>query len=100
MHESDARRPEPPRWSVPSRGDRPRHGARPGRSSIPAAGTATLDQRRRGCPPAKAAPRSRRSSPAVLRALVARLIPADANGPSGVDAGAAAYIEKALGRAR
>jgi gluconate 2-dehydrogenase gamma chain len=33
---------------------------------------------------------------AILRAVVARLIPADANGPSGVDAGAAAYIEKSL----
>jgi gluconate 2-dehydrogenase gamma chain len=34
---------------------------------------------------------------AVLKGIVARLIPADANGPSATDAGAAAYIETALG---
>ena len=64
----------------------------------PCRGTAAVDQRWRG-PRREGGGARRRSSPAVLRALVARLVPADANGPSGVDAGAAAYIEKALGGA-
>lgn len=62
--------------------------------SIPAAGTATLEQAL-AKPAAKAAALTAQQS-AVLRALVARLIPADANGPSGVEAGAADYIEKGL----
>jgi gluconate 2-dehydrogenase gamma chain len=62
--------------------------------SIPAAGTATVE-RALAQPTAKAAALTAQQS-AVLRALVARLIPADANGPSGVEAGAADYIEKGL----
>jgi gluconate 2-dehydrogenase gamma chain len=62
--------------------------------SIPAAGTATLEQAL-AQPAAKAAALTPQQS-AVLRALIARLIPADATGPSGVDAGAADYIEKGL----
>lgn len=64
--------------------------------SIPAAGTATVEKAL-AAPAAKAALSPQQT--AVLRALVARLIPADANGPSGVDAGVSAYIEKALGGA-
>jgi gluconate 2-dehydrogenase gamma chain len=63
--------------------------------SIPAAGTATMESALAAAAPKAAAALSAGES-ALLRAIVARLIPTDANGPSGVDAGAAAYIEKAL----
>jgi gluconate 2-dehydrogenase gamma chain len=64
--------------------------------TIPAVGTATVQSAMAAVgPTAKAALSADQS--AILQALVARLIPADANGPSGVDAGAAAYIETALG---
>lgn len=62
--------------------------------TVAAAGTATRDSAL-----AAAAPKAAALAPnetAVLEAIVARLIPADANGPSGVDAGAAAYVEKSL----
>jgi Gluconate 2-dehydrogenase subunit 3 len=64
--------------------------------SIPAAGTASLESAlAAAAPTAKAALTADQS--AVLQAIVARLVPADGNGPGGVDAGAAAYIEKSLG---
>jgi gluconate 2-dehydrogenase gamma chain len=65
--------------------------------SIPAAGTATVQSVFAAGPASAAAFTATQS--ATLNALVGRLVPADANGPSGVDAGAAAYIEKALGGA-
>jgi hypothetical protein len=64
--------------------------------TIPAVGTATLDSALAAAAPKAAAALSPDQS-AVLRAIVARLIPADANGPSGTDSGAAAYIEHSLG---
>jgi gluconate 2-dehydrogenase gamma chain len=64
--------------------------------TIPAAGTATVESALAAVAPTVKAALSADQS-AVLKALVGRLIPADANGPSGVDAGAAAYIEKSLG---
>src|SRR5258708_10175321 len=64
--------------------------------SIPAVGTATLESALAAAAPKVSAALSADQS-AVLRAIVSRLVPADANGPSGTDAGAAAYIEKALG---
>jgi gluconate 2-dehydrogenase gamma chain len=59
-------------------------------------GTATLDSALAAVAPSASAALSTDQS-AVLQAIVARLIPADANGPSGTDSGAAAYIEKSLG---
>jgi gluconate 2-dehydrogenase gamma chain len=64
--------------------------------TIPAAGTATVRAAVAAAAPTASSALSADQS-AILRAVVARLIPADANGPSGVDAGAAAYIEKSLG---
>jgi gluconate 2-dehydrogenase gamma chain len=64
--------------------------------SIPAVGTATLESALAAAAPKVSAALSADQS-AVLRAIVGRLVPADANGPSATDAGAAAYIEKALG---
>src|SRR5262249_10538719 len=63
--------------------------------AVPAAGTATLERALAAVVPAAASALTPDQS-AVLRALVARLVPADANGPSGADAGAAIYIETAL----
>jgi hypothetical protein len=63
--------------------------------SLPAAGTATLETALAAASPTASAALSPDQS-AALRAIVARLVPADANGPSGADAGAAAYIEKSL----
>jgi gluconate 2-dehydrogenase gamma chain len=63
--------------------------------SLPAAGTATLETALAAVSPTASAALTPDQS-AVLQAIVARLVPADANGPSGVDAGAAAYIEKSL----
>jgi gluconate 2-dehydrogenase gamma chain len=64
--------------------------------TIPAVGTATVESALAAVAPKAAAALSADQS-AVLKAIVARLVPADANGPSGADAGAAAYIEKSLG---
>jgi gluconate 2-dehydrogenase gamma chain len=64
--------------------------------AIPAVGTATLESALAAAAPKVSAALSADQS-AVLRAIVGRLVPADATGPSGVDAGAAAYIETALG---
>jgi gluconate 2-dehydrogenase gamma chain len=64
--------------------------------SIPAVGTATLDSALAAVAPKVSAALSPDQS-ATLQAIVGRLVPADANGPSGTDAGAAAYIEKSLG---
>ena len=99
MHESDARPSTAPagRWSrreVISRG-----AALGVVISIPAAGTATLEKAFAAAAPAAAAATLTPQQSAVLTAMVARLVPADASGPSGVDAGAVAYIEKALGGA-
>jgi gluconate 2-dehydrogenase gamma chain len=63
--------------------------------SIPAVGTATLDSALAAVAPKASAALSPDQS-AILKAVVARLVPADANGPSGTDAGAADYIEKSL----
>jgi gluconate 2-dehydrogenase gamma chain len=64
--------------------------------TIPAVGTATLESALAAAAPKVSAALSADQS-AVLRAIVGRLVPADATGPSGVDAGAAAYIETSLG---
>jgi hypothetical protein len=64
--------------------------------TIPAVGTGSIESALAAVTPKAAAALSADQS-AVLKAIVARLIPADANGPSGTDAGAAAYIEKSLG---
>ena len=64
--------------------------------TIPAVGTATLESALAAAAPKVSAALSADQS-AVLQAIVGRLVPADANGPSGTDSGAAAYIEKSLG---
>jgi gluconate 2-dehydrogenase gamma chain len=93
MHESDGPVPAG-RWS---RREVISRGAAIGLViSIPAVGTATLEKALAATAPAGAAATLSPQQSAVLNALVARLIPADAAGPSGVDAGAVAYIEKAL----
>jgi hypothetical protein len=96
MDEQDARR-QPTRRGLWSRRELLGRGTAMGVViTIPAVGTATLDTALAAAAPKAAAALSADQS-AVLRAIVARLVPADANGPSGTDAGAAAYIEKALG---
>ena len=95
MNERDAR-PQPTRAGLWSRREVLGRGTALGIViTIPAAGTATIDSALAAAAP-KAAAALTADQSAVLRAIVARLIPADANGPSGTDAGAAAYIEKAL----
>jgi gluconate 2-dehydrogenase gamma chain len=64
--------------------------------TIPAVGTATLESALAAAAPKVSAALSDDQA-AVLQAIVGRLVPADANGPSGTDSGAAAYIEKSLG---
>jgi gluconate 2-dehydrogenase gamma chain len=64
--------------------------------TIPAVGTATVESALAAAAPKAAAALSPGQS-AILKAIVGRLVPADALGPSGTDAGAAAYIEKSLG---
>jgi gluconate 2-dehydrogenase gamma chain len=61
--------------------------------AIPAAGTATI-----GFPAVAAAAPSKLSSDqkALLEAVIDRLIPADATGPSGTQMGVSAYIERGL----
>jgi gluconate 2-dehydrogenase gamma chain len=93
MHESDARPPADRAGRLSRREVIGRGTALGLVMAIPAAGTATLE-RALAAPTAKAALTAQQS--AVLNALVARLVPADANGPNGADAGAAAYIERAL----
>jgi gluconate 2-dehydrogenase gamma chain len=95
MDEQDARR-LPTRRGLWSRRELLGRGTAMGAViTIPAVGTATLDTALAAAAP-KAAAALSADQTAVLRAIVARLVPADANGPSGTDAGAAAYIEKAL----
>ena len=95
MSERDAR-PEAARAGLWSRREMLSRGTALGVViTIPAAGTATMESAMAAvAPKAKAALAADQS--AVLRALVARLIPADANGPSAADAGAADYIERSL----
>jgi gluconate 2-dehydrogenase gamma chain len=96
MDERDAL-PMPTRAGLWSRRDVLRSGTAMGVVvSIPAVGTATLESALAAAAPKVSAALSADQS-AVLRAIVSRLVPTDANGPSGTDAGAAAYIEKALG---
>jgi hypothetical protein len=95
MHESEAR-PPAVRAGLLSRRDVIGRGTALGLViAIPAAGTATLERALAAVAPAAKSALTPQQS-AVLRALVARLVPADANGPSGADAGAATYIETAL----
>src|SRR5258708_14856019 len=66
--------------------------------ALPAVGTATVGEAF-AAPATAAAGGSSVLSPqqvTVLEALVERIVPADANGPGGKEAGAAAYIEKSL----
>jgi gluconate 2-dehydrogenase gamma chain len=88
---------EGPRRDGLSRGDLLRRAAVVGAvASLPAVGTAQF-----GVADAATVTATRQAvltpgQTAVLEALVNRLIPADANGPSGTDAGVAAYISHAL----
>jgi gluconate 2-dehydrogenase gamma chain len=96
MDEKDAQ-PQPIRAGLWSRREVLRSGTAMGVVvTIPAVGTATLESALAAAAPKVSAALSADQS-AVLRAIVGRLVPADATGPSGTDAGAAAYIETALG---
>jgi gluconate 2-dehydrogenase gamma chain len=67
--------------------------------TLPAFGTAHVGTAHAAPTVTAAAGRGSVLSPAqsaVLEALVERLVPADANGPGGKEAGAATYIEQSL----